>query len=234
VLHWLKPQSVWAMDFAEAPCLIDGLYRYLLAVRDLASGRQLLWLPVQDPTARTVLEALGGLFMIYGAPAVMKSDNGSAFIADRTQEFFGQFRVVPLYSPPHCPAYNGACEASIRWLKVWTQQHAARHGHPGMWTWADVQAARRHANEGPRSGGSKGPVPEAIWRNRKSITLEERLAFMKTIAEQENEVYQSRTLVLGNSLSATEEASIRREAIQRALVAHGFLCFSRRRIYLKV
>src|SRR5262249_17679616 len=46
VLHWQVPGSVWAMDFSEKPWPIDGLYRYLLAVRDLASGQQLLWQPV--------------------------------------------------------------------------------------------------------------------------------------------------------------------------------------------
>jgi hypothetical protein len=51
VLHWTRPGSVWAIDFTEAPRPVDGGDRYLLAVRDLASGQQLLWLPVAQPTA---------------------------------------------------------------------------------------------------------------------------------------------------------------------------------------
>ena len=39
--------TVWAVDFAQAPQPIDGVYPYLLAVRDLASSKQLLWLPVE-------------------------------------------------------------------------------------------------------------------------------------------------------------------------------------------
>src|SRR5262245_56712956 len=58
VLHWQRPGAVWAMDFAEAPCLIDGRYPYLLAVRDLASGLQLLWQPVADLTVESVLAEL--------------------------------------------------------------------------------------------------------------------------------------------------------------------------------
>ncbi len=38
VLHWQVPGTVWAMDVAEPPIPIDGIYPYLLAVRDLASG----------------------------------------------------------------------------------------------------------------------------------------------------------------------------------------------------
>jgi hypothetical protein len=38
ILHWKKPGSVWAVDFAEPPLPIEGCYVRLLAVRDLASG----------------------------------------------------------------------------------------------------------------------------------------------------------------------------------------------------
>jgi hypothetical protein len=72
------------MDFAE-PSLcgaprslspIDGLYPYLLAIRDFASGYTLAWLPVREATAETVLHFLRLLFRIFGAPLVLKSDNG--------------------------------------------------------------------------------------------------------------------------------------------------------------
>jgi hypothetical protein len=39
VLHWTVPGSVWAMDFAEPPAPVDGVYDYLFSVRDLASGQ---------------------------------------------------------------------------------------------------------------------------------------------------------------------------------------------------
>src|SRR5262249_7829599 len=59
VLHWQVPGRVWAMDFA-APSdatgvlpAINGHYPYLLAVRDLASGYVLSWLPVSDMSAAT-------------------------------------------------------------------------------------------------------------------------------------------------------------------------------------
>jgi len=51
VLRWLRPGTVWAMDFAKAPSPIDGRFPYVLAVRDLASGRQLLWRPVRAESA---------------------------------------------------------------------------------------------------------------------------------------------------------------------------------------
>jgi transposase InsO family protein len=82
VLHWQRPGTVWAADFAEAPWLIDGHYRYLLAVRDLASGLQLLWQPVSAQTAEVLRAELSVLFALHGTPWILKTDNGSAFIAD--------------------------------------------------------------------------------------------------------------------------------------------------------
>ncbi len=51
-----SPAPVWAIDF-HGPPLIDGLHPHLLAVRDLATGHILLWLPVGDVTADTVVRA---------------------------------------------------------------------------------------------------------------------------------------------------------------------------------
>ena len=82
ILHWRRAGTVWAIDFAEPPLAVEGAFDRLLAVRDLASGMQLLWLPVTDETARTAMAGLESLFREHGPPLVLKSDNGSAFIAD--------------------------------------------------------------------------------------------------------------------------------------------------------
>lgn len=62
VLRWLRAGTVWAMDFAEAPWPIDERFPYLLAVRDLASGRQLLWRAVRATSAEVVVAELTPLF----------------------------------------------------------------------------------------------------------------------------------------------------------------------------
>jgi hypothetical protein len=142
VLRWTRPGVVWAMDFAHAPSLIDGIYSYLLAVRDLASGQQLLWQPLLAPTAEVVRAELPLLFALYGAPWVLKLDNGSAFIADLVRWYLHRAGVHPLYSPPQTPAYNGAIEASIGSLKTRTKRQCRVAGHPGNCTSADTEAAR--------------------------------------------------------------------------------------------
>jgi hypothetical protein len=73
VLHWQQPGTVWAIDYARPPLPLAEGYTDLLAVRDLASGMQLLWLPVAQATAQTTGAALLSLFMLYGAPLVLYS-----------------------------------------------------------------------------------------------------------------------------------------------------------------
>src|SRR5215468_5658248 len=124
----------------------DGLYPHLLAVRDLASHQQLAWLPVRDVTAATVLGVLTSLFVVHGAPLVLKSDNGSAFGAQEVQVLCRQFGVLNLFSPPQTPRYNGSIEAGIGSLTTRTEQAAARRGYPDAWTWDDAELARLEAN----------------------------------------------------------------------------------------
>lgn len=93
VLHWTTPGSVWAMDFTETPAPIDGLYPYLLAVRDLASGAQLLAWPLRTATAPEAIRALDSLVARHGAPLVLKTDNGSPFCAADTQDFLRQHHL---------------------------------------------------------------------------------------------------------------------------------------------
>jgi transposase InsO family protein len=177
VLHWQAPGSVWAMDFAEAPAAIDGLYDYLLAVRDLASGRQLLWLPLRNANADETSAALASLFALHGAPLVLKTDNGSPFCADATLALLHHAEVIPLFSPPYTPRYNGAIEAGIGSLKTRTEQQASRQGRPGQWTWDDVAAARLEANATARPRGPHGPTPDDAWAARRPLRAAERTLF---------------------------------------------------------
>jgi transposase InsO family protein len=112
-LHWAMPGRVCAIDYAEPPTPIDGRFDYLLAVRDLASGLQLLWQPVEASTGANAASALDTLFTVYGAPLVLKSDNGGHFICPDIQDLLTGHGVESLLSPPYWPRYNGAIEAGI-------------------------------------------------------------------------------------------------------------------------
>jgi transposase InsO family protein len=233
VLEWRRPGTVWAMDFAQAPCLIDSQYPYLLAVRDLASGRQLLWQPVMAPTAKVVLAELELLFALHGAPWVLKTDNGSAFIADALAHFLQRCRVCALFSPPHTPEYNGAIEASIGSAKRRTELHSALAGHPGIWASADVAWAFIEANAScPRR--LHGLTPDEVWGTRRMPTSDERDAFLATVAAFRLDARAERGLSADEELTRGVRAAVDRVALSRALVAHDLLLFRRRSIPARI
>jgi hypothetical protein len=292
VLRWQCPGSVWAIDYAEPPQPLEEGFTDLLAVRDLASGLQLLWLPVPAATAATTVAALEMLFALYGAPLVLKLDNGAAFVAAVTQELVAAWQVVPLYSPPGLPAYNGAIEAGIGALKVRTHYQAVRQGRPGEWTCADTEAARQQANELGRPWGARGPTPAQRWAQRRPLTAAEREVFQTTLQRLEEPVAPgpaagdpaAAVVVPAAAVPAADRAypaaapsevpaddpdrakpatgaappvgparrplaaeapaharhappvgaAKYREAVGRALVAHGYLLFRRRRIPLPI
>jgi hypothetical protein len=187
VLHWRRPGAVWAMDYAEPPLPLEEGLTDVLAVRDLASGMQLLWLPVPAATAATTVAALLWLFSLYGAPLVLKVDNGAPFVAAVTRALLAQWQVLPLYSPPRWPPYNGAIEAGIGALKARTHYQAAREGHAGEWTLANLEAAREAANTLGRPWGVQGPTPAARWAGRQAVTAGERQRFAATVARAQDE-----------------------------------------------
>jgi transposase InsO family protein len=237
VLHWQTPGRVWAMDFAEpaelggTECLppVDGLDAYLLAVRDLASGYVLAWLPLPDMTASTLLPVLQQLFARQGPPLVLKMDNGSAFRADETKAFLTQFGVIPLFSPPHWPQYNGAIEAGIGSLKMRTDRHAAWRARSDAWTSDDLAAALFEANNLANYHGCK---PIEAWRTRMPITPHEREALHIDVEEQRLRVRAEEGVQVEATPDHWRNSALDRLAIPRALVEHGHLLFRRRRIPL--
>lgn len=231
VLHWLRPGSVWAVDFVQAPVPIEGHYPYVLAVRDLASHYVLLWLPVTGQSAQVVTDALQALFAQHGCALVLKSDNGPGFRAVQTTEVLNEERVQTLFSPAYCPNYNGGIEASNGSLKTRTHHQAALAGHPQVWTCADLEAARQEANRQARPWGENGPSPEQVWQQRTPISAEERERFAALLKEKLEEVCREQQKAKERDPgNRTDQAKAQREAISRTLVALGYLSYTRRRI----
>jgi len=226
-LQWHHVGAIWAMDYAEPPTPIDGRYRALFSVRDLASGKQLAWLPVPEATAEQAAAALESLFRAHGPPLVLKSDNGSPFTAERTALQLDAWEVVPLFSPPYTPCYNGACEAGIGGLKTRTHHLAALHGRPGCWTTEDVEAARRLADEEHYPRRLRGLTAAEAWSARQSPTPDERRRFRDVVAGHEQEIRKQRGYLLEEDLGRARQASIDRRAVRRALVELGYLSFLR-------
>jgi transposase InsO family protein len=241
VLHWQTPGRVWAADFTEpsryglAPTLppIAGLYPYVLAVRDLTSGCMLAWQALPNPTEEVTSEALARLFALHRAPLILKLDNGSAFRADEFKEFLDGCGVIPLYSPPSCPGYNGAIEAAIGSLKKRTEEQAHAHGRSGQWALTDLAAAQAAANAShPRR--LNGRTPTSVWESRTPIDPVERVVFELNVERQRFQVRDEQRIDPEELLDHWRASAVDRHAIERALVEHGHLLFTRRRIPLTI
>jgi hypothetical protein len=178
VVEWQRPGRVWAMDFSEPPQPIDGLYRYVLHVRDLASQYHLAALPVSDTTAATACGLLRALCVNRGAPIVLKVDNGSAFISAELRGWAQTTGTMLLHSPPRWPQYNGAIEASIAAITTRVHHAAAAAGHADWWTCEALEEARGLANAIVRRPSGRSSV--ASWIDAPPITPAERQRFRRT------------------------------------------------------
>jgi transposase InsO family protein/transposase-like protein len=229
-LHWLRPGSVWAMDFSHPPVAIDGYFPAIFTVRDLASQQHLLWLPVENEAADTVIDALHELFDEHGAPLVLKCDNGSSFVAAASKQFLCDRSVVTLYSPPYAPWYNGAIERANRSLKEITEHVADEAGHAGYWTSPDLHAARLRLNRLRRPWGADGPTPEEKWESRASLTMDERDVLFENLERTRHALCREREVDPDATLAHRLESEFVRLALQPVLESRGYLYVTRRRI----
>ena len=126
------PNAEWSIDFkGQFPTrdgvvcypltVMDRFSRYLLACRALAAPRS-------EPT-RAVLERL---FLDYGLPDRIRSDNGVPFAGpttlarlSRLSVWFIRLGIAPELIEPGCPAQNGRHERMHRTLKQYTARPPA-------------------------------------------------------------------------------------------------------------
>lgn len=233
VLRWTRTGAVWAMDYTQPPKPLEGIYKYVLVVRDLASGAILWAMGVREATADATLLALRTLINWYGLPLLIKSDNGSHFTATEVRQFLQAWDILALYSPPGTPEYNGACEAGIGSLTTRAYHEAARHDRPEHWTCDDMELARHLFNDTPNPWRN-GMTPDRIWERRTMPARWEGDRFRAAVARCGAEERANRGLLPGVEVDDETEKSIQRVAISRACVALGLLRFSRRRITLRI
>lgn len=232
VLHWLVPGTVWAIDHAEAPEPVDGTYPDILALRDLASGQQLEWLPVTDQTAETTTGVLRDLFHRLGPPLVLKSDRGSGFIAQETKDLLADWEVTSLLSPPRTPQYNGSVEAGIGSTKTRTRHEASRRGTPEAWTCDDCHAALEQANRLSPRPHLGGRTPQEVWEVRPSISAGDRAQFRLALDHHREEALEEFQARHPHGPGLRDQQMIERTAVTRTLVAGGYLHIRRRSVSL--
>ena len=113
---WNIPNLAWSMD----PCE----YRedqsdkvYLNHMQDLASRYKFSPMTGDIPCGEEIAGYLAAAFDRYGAPLILKRDNGSNLNHTAVNQVLSDHFVLPLNSPVHYPPYNGAIEEAQTELK---------------------------------------------------------------------------------------------------------------------
>ncbi len=225
-LRWTTPGTVWSTDFTQTSQPVDGYFPYLLVVRDLASRCTILSYPCVAQSAYTVVARLQELFEQHGPPLVLKSDNGSPFIADITRQLYARFRVVNLLSPALTPQYNGSVEATGGQLK--TRAAILADLNECQLTSDIIEAARIANNALLRPWGVLSPTPAERWEHRPTITDPQRLTLCTLIVENTTNITRSiqRERLdkgLDPTFTAACTATVARTATRQALVELGYL-----------
>jgi transposase InsO family protein len=110
------PNHVWSYDFVEDRTEKGGKLRILSILDEYT--RECLSLRVDRSLSSTrVLECLEWLFLLRGAPAHIRSDNGPEFIATAVQDWLATRRCGTIYITPGSPWENPYIESFIGKLR---------------------------------------------------------------------------------------------------------------------
>lgn len=86
-------------------------FRYIMCVKDHFS--RFCWLfPLARKTARAVADTLRLIFVLFGAPKRLQSDNGGEFIGPEVSELCEEFKVLQV----HGTAYHSQSQGSVEQL----------------------------------------------------------------------------------------------------------------------
>ena len=97
---------VWAWDFIFDHTINGGTIKCLTIVDEYT--RECITLDIsRSITAEDVIDRLAELFVMYGVPKCIRSDNGPEFVANAIQGWLSSMNVATLYIEPGSPWQNG-------------------------------------------------------------------------------------------------------------------------------
>ena len=109
-LRPLFRNHAWSYDFMEDRTHNGVKYR-ILTVIDEHTRECLAIRAARRMSHRDVIAVLFELFLEYGVPVHIRSDNGSEFTARKVRNWLSNLRVKPLYIEPGSPWENGYIES---------------------------------------------------------------------------------------------------------------------------
>ena len=160
----LRPEyrhHVWSYDFVHERTH-DGRPLRLLTVIDEYSRECLAIAVARRLDSQDVLRVMAELFMRYGVPQYLRSDNGAEMTAKAVRKFLAELEVETLYIEPGSPWENGYIESFNGKLR--DELLNGEIFYTLLEARVLVEWWRRHYNTvRPHSSlGYKPPAPEAI------------------------------------------------------------------------
>lgn len=200
-LEWHTPGTVWAIDGTWLPWPVEGAGRRALVMVDLGARAVLDCRSIPSERADAILACLQDAVARFGAPLVIKWDNGSGFVAGEVRSWCHARGITLLHSPPRRPTYNGACEVHNRWAKARIVHAATVAGATGRLVAGHLAAACTV----PATGLT--PPPEALRRDFHARVHEHLVALAagQGLADQRP---------LGNAMRRSLERVAARRALQ--------------------
>ena len=95
-----------AMAGTQARNALIRCYDNVLAARDLASRMHLEAMPMMAANSLTAAAVMEGLFLAWGAPLVIKADNGSPFVGEPFRRLLSDHKVA---GQSHVPVTRASC-----------------------------------------------------------------------------------------------------------------------------
>ena len=105
------PGHVWSWDFILDRTTDGRQPVKMLTMMDEYTRQWLVIHAERSIPSAQVLDTLQALVATWGAPAFIRSDNGSEFIARRIQDWCAIAKVQTLYIEPDSPWQNGVIES---------------------------------------------------------------------------------------------------------------------------
>jgi len=158
------PNHVWSYDFVEDRTEKGGKIR-ILTVMDEFTRESLATNVAQSIKAVDVIHTLEWLFLIRGAPAHIRSDNGPEFVAKAVQGWLERRGCQTIYITPGSPWENPYIESFIGTLrKECLDQYLFVNGQEAQ----QVVEAWRHEYNHYRPHSSLGYLAPAVFAQQRA------------------------------------------------------------------
>ncbi|RVA05847.1 integrase [Mesorhizobium sp. M7A.F.Ca.US.002.01.1.1] len=111
--HITDPNQLWQIDASPVDALCTDGRHAVYACIDIAT-RRTVWLLSRTPRASAVALLIRKAILEWGVPDVVKTDNGSDFVARDTQRLFASLGIEPETSDAYSPEQKGHVERVIK------------------------------------------------------------------------------------------------------------------------